>query len=150
MRTRLRAEVPELSLWVQIRELQVEMPTLSFEEAKEVCQVQGLQVELPDLSWVAAPYIERRKTYFRNRVSKTRIDGHLNWPEESPFVGGENLNIELAVTETSGVVISFIPIVGDTVDGVALLIGKDPYSGECLTQTEQILLALVLYCYSPS
>ena len=154
---RLRAEVPELSFeeakatWVQIRELQVEMPTLSFEEAKEVWgQVQGLQVEMPDLSWVAAPYIERAEDLLSEQgFEDTDGDGHLNWPEESPFVGGENLNIELAVTETSGVVISFIPIVGDTVDGVALLIGKDPYSGECLTQTEQILLALGIILLLP-
>ena len=153
----LGAEAPDLSFeeakatLVQIREVRVEMPTLSFEEANELWgQVQGLQVEMPDLSWVAAPYVERAEHLLSEQgFEDTDGDGHLNWPEDSPFVGGENLNIELVVTETSGVVISLIPIVGDTVDGVALLVGKDPYSGECLTKTEQIILALGIILLLP-
>ena len=43
----------------------------------------------------------------------------------------------------------FVPIAGDVVDGAALVIGKDPFTGECLTQTEQILLAIGIVLLLP-
>ncbi len=76
-------------------------------------------------------------------------DGLLNFPPDSPFIGGENLDLVLITTETSGVVMGFVPIAGEIVDGTAIVIGKDPITGECLTQTDQILLALGIILLLP-
>lgn len=75
-------------------------------------------------------------------------DGLLNWPAGSPF-GGENVDLEIIVSESAGVAIGFVPIAGDVVEGAALVIGKDPFTGECLTQTEQILLAIGIILVLP-
>lgn len=76
-------------------------------------------------------------------------DGNLNWPEDSPVVGGQNLDIVVVVTESSGIVIGFVPIAGDAVDAVALVIAKDPITGECLSKTDQLLFALSLLLVIP-
>lgn len=76
-------------------------------------------------------------------------DGNLNWPEDSPVVGGQNLDIVVVVTESSGIVIGFVPIAGDALDAVALVIARDPFTGECLSTTDQLLFALSLLLVIP-
>ena len=76
-------------------------------------------------------------------------DGYLNWPEDIPGIGGQNLDIVVVLTESSGVVIGFVPIAGDAVDVVAIVIAKDPITGECLTKTDQLLFALSLLIVIP-
>ena len=79
----------------------------------------------------------------------TDDDGQLNWPDDSPLVGGQNLDIVVVATESSGVVIGFVPIAGDVVDVVAIVIAKDPITGECLSKTDQLLFALSLLLVVP-
>ena len=52
-------------------------------------------------------------------------------------------------TETSGVVIGFVPVAGDAVDVIAIVIAKDPVTGECLSTTDQLLFALSLLLVIP-
>ena len=152
----LRVGMPDLNfgeakeIWAQIRDLREEMPELSFEEAKEVWHiVRLLRVAVPELREVAAPYKEKAKTLLlAHGFEDSDGDGLLNWPPDSPF-SGQNLDFELIVAETTGIVIGFVPIAGDAVDGVALTLGKDPFTGRCLTRAEQILLVIAIISLLP-
>ncbi|MXZ20090.1 MAG: hypothetical protein F4Y84_05690 [Caldilineaceae bacterium SB0665_bin_25] len=79
----------------------------------------------------------------------TDDDGQLNWPDDSPLVGGQNFDIVVVATESSGVVIGFVPVAGDAVDVIAIVIAKDPITGECLSKTDQLLFALSLLLIIP-
>ena len=168
---RLSEDAPTLGLqelekvWEQIRNLHIELPELSFEEAKVVWfEVQGLRAEVPELSFEEAKDLWLRMKELQaivpdlNGISgliRLRAEGFLleigfedtdgdglpNWPEGTPF-SGQNVDLEIIISEGAGVAIGFVPIAGNVVDGAALVIGKDPFTGECLTQTEQILLAI--------
>ncbi|MYC95422.1 MAG: hypothetical protein F4X14_10655 [Caldilineaceae bacterium SB0661_bin_32] len=79
----------------------------------------------------------------------TDDDGQLNWPDDSPLVGGQNFDIVVIATKSSGVVIGFVPVAGDAVDVIAIVIAKDPITGECLSKTDQLLFALSLLLVIP-
>lgn len=95
-------------------------------------------------------WIEKAETLLESHgFEDTDGDGALNWPEDSPLVGGQNLDIVVVATETSGVVIGFVPVAGDAVDVIAIVIAKDPVTGECLSTTDQLLFALSLLLVVP-
>ncbi len=164
----LRMEMPDLSfeevreVWGQIRELRIEMPDLSFEEAREVWgQIRELRTEMPDLSlkeimevWVWLSGLAKQfeagahKILSEQGFEDTDGDGDLNWPRGSPF-SGKNIEIDLIIGGTGGLVIGFVPVLSDAVDVTALTIGTDPFTGECLTQTEQVLLAIAIIGFLP-
>ena len=97
-----------------------------------------------------SPWVEKAETLLKSQgFEDTDGDGDLNWPEGSPLVGGQNLDIVVIATESSGVVIGFVPIAGDAVDLVAIVIAKDPITGECLSKTDQLLFALSLLLVIP-
>ena len=99
--------------------------------------------------WSSA-WIEKAETFLGSHgFEDTDGDGDLNWPEDSPLVGGQNLDIVVVVTETSGVAIGFVPVAGDAVDVIAIVIAKDPVTGECLSTTDQLLFALSLLLVIP-
>ncbi len=99
--------------------------------------------------WSSA-WIKKAEDFLRSQGFKdTEKDGDLNWPDDIPLVGGQNLDIVVVVTETSGVVIGFVPVVGDAVDVIAIVIAKNPVTGECLSSTDQILFALSLLLFIP-
>ncbi len=97
-----------------------------------------------------SPWVEKAETFLKSQgFEDTDGDGELNWPEGSPIVGGQNLDIVVIATQSSGVVIGFIPIAGDAVDVVAIVIAKDPITEECLSRTDQLLFALSLLIVIP-
>lgn len=98
----------------------------------------------------AGPWVEKAESVLMSHgFEDTDNDGLLNWPEDSPLVGGQNLDIVVIVTESSGVVIGFVPVVGDATDVVAIVIAEDPFTGECLSKTDQLLFALSLLLVLP-
>ncbi len=174
----LQISIPDLSFdeareaWGQISELQAYVPSLSLEQAKELWfELQGLRAELPELTFEEArllwlqvlelkdtlagldgipdPIVDRAESLLLALgFEDSDGDGHLNWPEGTPLEG-QDVDLEIFITDSAGIAIGLVPVVGDTVDGVAFLIGRDPYSGECLTQTEQILVALAIIPFLP-
>ena len=97
-----------------------------------------------------SPWVEKAETLLKSQgFEDTDGNGELNWPEGSPLVGGQNMDIVVIATESSGVVIGFVPIAGDAVDVVAIVIAKDPITGECLSKTDQLLFALSLLLVIP-
>ena len=147
----LQNDRPGLSLeqakavWFELQRLRTQIPELSFEDAKRLWQrMKELQADLSDLNSLFALFIPRAEgLLISHGFDDTDGDGLLNWPEDSPF-SDRNVDLEIIITEGAGIAIGFVPIGGDIVDGVAFVIGKDPYSGECLTKTEQILVALAM------
>lgn len=162
----IQLEMPDLSfeearrVWSQIRELQLVMPDLSFEEAKKVWgEIVELWKESPDLSfeeikeiWLngLARHFEAgaKRLLMEQGFEDTDGDGELNWPPGSPF-SGKNVDVELIIGGTGGLVIGLVPVLGDAVDVAALTIGTDPFTGECLTLTEQVLLAIAIISFLP-
>ena len=162
----LQIEMPDLSfedareVWGQIRELRIEMPVLSFEQAREVWdQLRKLQIETPDLTLEEVTEVwlnglakgfeeEAREILSEQGFEDTDGDGDLNWPPGSPF-SGKNVDFELIIGGTGGLVIGFVPVLGDAVDIAALTIGTDPFTGECLTTFEQVLLAIAIIGFLP-
>ena len=158
---RLRTEVPDLSLeearevWSQISAIRAELPDLSFEEAYQVWgEILELWIESPNLSFeeVKEEWLSGLARKFEDGAYKllmeqgfkdTDGDGDLNWPPGSPF-SGKNIDIDLIIGGAGGLVIGFVPVLGDAVDVAALSIGTDPFTGECLTQSEQVLLAIAI------
>ncbi len=97
-----------------------------------------------------SPWVEKAENFLKSQgFVDTDGNGELNWPEGSPLVGGQNLDIVVIATESSGVVIGFVPIAGDAVDVVAIVIGKDPITEECLSKTDQLIFALSLLLVIP-
>ena len=94
--------------------------------------------------------MEKAETLLKSQgFEDTDGDGNLNWPKDSPILAGQNLDVVVVVTESSGVAIGFVPIASDAVDFVALVIAKDPITGECLSKTDQLLFALSLLIVLP-
>ncbi len=147
----LRLEVPSLGfdeareLWFELQELRGALPELSFEQAKDLwLELRDLKDELPAADGIFDLVVHRAERFLRGLgFEDTDGDGHLNWPEGTPFEG-QDVNLEVIVTDGAGIAIAFVPVGGDIVDGVAFLIGKDPYTGECLTQLEQVLVAIAI------
>ncbi len=147
----LRLEVPSLGieeareLWFELQELRGALPELSFEQAKELWfELRDLKDELPAADGIFDLVVHRAERFLRGLgFEDTDGDGHLNWPEGTPFEG-QDVNLEVIITDGAGIAIAFVPVGGDIVDGVAFLIGKDPYTGECLTQLEQVLVAIAI------
>ncbi|MCY3901954.1 MAG: hypothetical protein OXF76_02230 [Caldilineaceae bacterium] len=147
----LRLEVPSLGfdeareLWFELQELRGALPELSFEQAKDLwLELRDLKDELPAADGIFDLVVHRAERFLRGLgFEDTDGDGHLNWPEGTPFEG-QDVNLEVIITDGAGIAIAFVPVGGDIVDGVAFLIGKDPYTGECLTQLEQVLVAIAI------
>ncbi|MDE0140806.1 MAG: hypothetical protein OXI80_01915 [Caldilineaceae bacterium] len=147
----LRLEVPSLDfeeareLWFELQELRGALPELSFEQAKDLWfELRDLKDELPAADGVFGLVVHRAERFLHGLgFEDTDGDGHLNWPEGTPFEG-QDVNLEVIITDGAGIAIAFVPVGGDIVDGVAFLIGKDPYTGECLTQLEQFLVAIAI------
>ena len=152
----LRLEVPSLGfeeareLWFELQELKGALPELSFEQAKDLWfELRDLKDELPAADGIFDLVVHRAERFLRGLgFEDTDGDGHLNWPEGTPFEG-QDVNLEVIITDGAGIAIAFVPVGGDIVDGVAFLIGKDPYTGECLTQLEQILVAIAIIPFLP-
>ncbi len=148
--------VPSLSLeqakelWFELQGLRAELPELTFEEAKLLwLQVWELKDTLAGQDGIPEPIVNRAESLLLALgFEDSDGDGHLNWPEGTPLKG-QDVDLEIVITDGAGIAIGFVPVVGDAVDGVAFLIGRDPYSGECLTQTEQILVALAIIPFLP-
>lgn len=147
----LQTTIPSLGfeeareLWFELQVLRGALPELSFEQAKDLWfQLRDLKDELPGSDGILDLVVHRAERYLRGLgFEDTDGDGHLNWPEGTPFEG-QDVNLEIIVTDGAGIAIAFVPVGGDIVDGVAFLIGKDPYTGECLTQLEQVLVAIAI------
>ena len=133
-----------------MQRLRAELPELSFEEAKDLWhQIRELQVTLPDFEGIHSLIVHRAESLLLELgFEDTDDDGLLNWPEGTPLAGKE-VDVEIVITDGAGIAIGFVPVVGDAVDGAAFLIGKDPYTGECFSQTEQILVALAVIPFLP-
>ncbi len=119
--------------------------TSGTDHKQELPQESSLASRLDSSEWVEKAEILLKSQGFED----TDGDGNLNWPEDSPILAGQNLDIVVVVTESSGVAIGFVPIAGDAVDFVALVVAKDPITGECLTKTDQLLFALSLLIVLP-
>ncbi len=147
----LRLEVPSLDfeeareLWFELQELRGALPELSFEQAKDLWfELRDLKDELPAADGILGLVVHRAERFLHGLgFEDTDGDGHLNWPEGTPFEG-QDVNLEVIITDGAGIAIAFVPVGGDIVDGVSFLIGKDPYTGECLTQLEQFLVAIAI------
>ena len=152
----LRLEVPSLGfeeareLWFELQELRGALPELSFEQAKNLWfELRDLKDELPAADGIFDLVVHRAERFLRGLgFEDSDGDGHLNWPAGTPFEG-QDVNLEIIITDGAGIAIAFVPIGGDIVDGVAFLIGKDPYTGECLTQLEQVLVAIAIIPFLP-
>ena len=119
--------------------------TSGTDHKQELPQESSLASRLDSSEWVEKAEILLKSQGFED----TDGDGNLNWPKDSPILAGQNLDIVVVVTESSGVAIGFVPIAGDAVDFVALVVAKDPITGECLSKTDQLLFALSLLIVLP-
>ena len=152
----LRDNLPELSIeearkaWFDLQEFRREVPELNYEEVIEIwTQTSELPIAALGFSGVLDHSKEKADRLLQEfGFRDTDGDGILNWPPGSPF-DGENFDVELTIGNTAGIAIAFVPIAGDVVDGAALVIGRDPFTGECLTTTEQILLVIAIILVLP-
>ena len=152
----LKDNLPEVSIeearkaWFGLQEFRREVPELSYEEVIEIwTQTSELPIATLGFSGVLDHSKEKAERLLQEFGFKdTDGDGILNWPPDSSF-GGGNLDLELTIGNTAGIAIAFVPIAGDIVDGAALVIGRDPFTGECLTTTEQVLLAIGIILVLP-
>ena len=65
----------------------------------------------------------------------------LNWLPNSWF-NDDSPDAVPVINTVSGAIVGFVPVVGDLVDGLAIITGQDQITGECLTRLNQSLLAL--------
>ncbi|MDE0198881.1 MAG: pre-toxin TG domain-containing protein [Caldilineaceae bacterium] len=150
---------PKLPDWLEMQNWS--WPTLGSKSSEDegepahdsTVKVPSLEVSrestLNPQDW-SSGWIEKAETLLKSHgFEDTDGDGALNWPDDSPLVGGQNLDIVVVATETSGVVIGFVPVAGDAVDVIAIVIAKDPITGECLSKTDQLLFALSLLLVIP-
>ena len=104
---------------------------------------------LPEASEIPEIFNQRARGLLSSHgFEDKKVDGQLNWPQGTPFED-QDPDVVLVVSEGVGVAIAFLPEAGDTHDGAALVLGKDPISGECLTQGELILLAISIILALP-
>ncbi len=119
------------------------LPVVLKDSLNPLPQLPGHMVSfLPEASEIPEIFNQRARGLLSSHgFEDTKVDGQLNWPKGAPFEG-QDPDVALVVSEGVGVAIAFFPEAGDTHDGAALVLGRDPISGECPSQEELILLAI--------